>query len=336
VPAPSDPTWLPPAAIFTARGVTSPEGPCAVAVGNFDGVHQGHAALVGRLRETARQLGVPAVAVTFDPHPAQVVRPGAAPVPLTTIRRRADLLLALGLDAVVVQESEPRLLALDAESFYRRLLRGRWQAAGLVEGPDFRFGAGRTGDVSMLRRWCGEDGVRFEVVEPVSVGGEPVSSSRIRDLVAAGDVASAAALLTAAYRLTGTVVSGARRGTGLGFPTANLAGITTILPADGVYAARASVQRDASDDQPCHAAAVHVGPPVTFGGPRAVEVHLIGFDGDLYGATLDVDFLQRLRETRRFASPEELRDQLARDVRAAAMLSAAGPSAAVEIPSERS
>lgn len=287
---------------------------CAVAVGNFDGVHLGHAALAARLRAAADRAGVPAVALTFDPHPASLVRPGGAPVPLTTPARRAELLLALGLDAVLVQPVDRALLGLSAEAFYRDVLRGRLQAAALVEGPDFRFGAGRTGDVPLLRRLCAADGVTLEVVDPVAAAGGTVSSSRIRELVAAGDVAAANSLLTAAYRASGTVVPGARRGAALGFPTANLAEIATLVPGPGVYAARAVVRGRAES----HAAAVHVGCNVTFGATvPTVEAHLVGFAGDLYGRVLDVDFLGRLRETRRFESVEDLKTQLARDVAAA-------------------
>lgn len=287
--------------------------PCAVAVGNFDGVHLGHAALAARLRAAADRLGTPAVALTFDPHPASLVRPGAAPVPLTTPARRAELLLGLGLDAVLVQPVDRGFIGLSAGDFYRGVLRGRLRAAVLVEGPDFRFGARRAGDVALLRGLCAADGVGLEVVDPVVVAGETVSSSRIRALVAAGDVRAANGLLAAPFRTRGTVVAGARRGTAIGFPTANLAGIATLVPGPGVYAARAHVP----GGDP-HAAAVHVGANVTFGATEpTVEVHLVGFAGDLYGGALDVDFLERLRETRRFASAPDLAAQLARDVDAA-------------------
>lgn len=287
---------------------------CAVAVGNFDGVHLGHAALAARLRRVADRTGAPAVALTFDPHPASLVRPGSAPVPLTTPARRAELLLALGIDAVLVQPADGSLLGLSAEAFFRDVLRGRLRAVAVVEGPDFRFGAGRAGDVALLRRLCAADGVALEVVEPVAAAGGTVSSSRIRALVAAGDVAAANALLTAPFRASGTVVAGARRGAVLGFPTANLAAVATLVPGAGVYAARAMVRGRAES----HAAAVHVGCNVTFGATvPTVEAHLVGFAGDLYGCVLDVDFLQRLRDTRRFDSAGDLTEQLARDVEAA-------------------
>lgn len=286
----------------------------------------GHAAIVAALRATAGRLDVPAVALTFDPHPASVLRPEAAPVPLTTPARRAELLAGLGVDAVLVQPADARLMSLPAESFYTIVLRDRLRAAGLVEGADFRFGAGRRGDVTLLREWCAADGLAFDVVSPVLAGGEPVSSSRIRSLIAAGDVEAANRLLTAPLRLRGTVVRGKQRGAGLGFPTANLGSIATLSPAQGVYAARAAVA-DAEGSGTLYVAAVHIGPNVSFGEATvSVEVHLVGFNGDLYGRSLDVDFLSRLRDTRRFDSIDELKAQLAADVAAAVAIADRPPS----------
>lgn len=285
---------------------------CAVAVGNFDGVHAGHAAIVAALRTAADRLGVPALAFTFDPHPAAVLRPGGAPAPLTTPQRRAELLLGLGLDAVLVQPTDAALVALEAQAFYAEVLRRRLGAVAIVEGSDFRFGARRAGDVTLLADLCRRDGVAFDVVPPLLAGGLPVSSSRLRALISAGQVREAAELSTAAYRLRGRVVVGKRRGATLGFPTANLAGIATLVPGAGVYAARTAVAGSV------HAAAVHVGPNVSFDETEiSIEVHVVGFAGDLYGSVLDVDFLDRLRDTRRFASIDDLKTQLAADVAAA-------------------
>jgi riboflavin kinase/FMN adenylyltransferase len=305
--------------IVFPRGTPVPTA-CAVAVGNFDGVHLGHAAIVTRLREAATRAGVPAVAMTFDPHPASVLRPAEAPTPLTTPERRADLLRGLGVDVVCVQPADTGLMALEAEAFFATILRDRHGARAIVEGTDFRFGSRRRGDISLLADLAAAAGIGLEVVPPVVVDGEPVSSSRIRGLVAAGRIREARSLSTADYRLTGTVVVGARRGGTLGFPTANLADLVTLLPALGVYAARVRVEgRD-------HVAAVHVGPNATFGESRvSVEVHLVGFSGDLYGRRLDVDFLDRVRDTRRFASVEDLKAQLADDVATAVRIAAAAP-----------
>jgi riboflavin kinase/FMN adenylyltransferase len=307
---------VPPPIEYSKQGRWTPDAAaCAVAVGNFDGVHVGHAAIVRRLVDTAGRLGTAAVVLTFDPSPAAIVRPDSAPEPLTTPRRRAELLLALGADAVCVQPADAALVAIEAEDFYREILRGRLRAAALVEGLDFRFGARRRGDIDLLRSLCGADGISLETVAPVQHEGESVSSSRLRRLIAAGEVRAARSMLTAAYRLTGTVVEGARRGRTIGFPTANLGAVATLLPAHGVYAARAAVAGRAES----WPAAVHVGPNVTFGATvTTVEAHLIGCAENLYGATLDVDFIDRLRDTRSFASVDELKTQLARDVALAA------------------
>ena len=308
--------------VFSSTGRWTPSNPvCVATVGNFDGVHVGHAAIVARLGAMARRLGVPAVALTFDPHPATILRPGNAPPPLTTPARRAELLLALGIDAVLVQPVDERLVAVEAEDFYAGILRRRLAVRGLVEGADFHFGARRRGTIELLGELCRADGVELETVGPVEHGGAPVSSSRLRMLVADGRLAEANPLLTAPYRCRGRVVEGARRGRTLGFPTANLADVATLVPGHGVYACRVAI---AGAVWP---AAVHVGPNVSFGETAvSIEAHLIGFEGDLYGQWLDVDFLERLRETRRFATVAELTTQLAGDVEAARQVAASARS----------
>lgn len=304
-----------PPIVYPAAGCwSSATRACVATVGNFDGVHVGHKAIVRRLMEMAGRLGLPSVVLSFDPHPAAILRPTAAPQPLTTPARRAELLLDLGVDAVLVQPVDERFVAIEAQDFYTRLLRERLAVRGLVEGADFHFGAGRRGTIDMLAGLCRADGVELTVVGPVEHEGEAVSSSRLRRLVAAGSMAEANRMLTAPYRCTGTVIEGAKRGRTLGFPTANLGAIATLVPGQGVYAGEATL----GDGGGAWPAAVHVGPNVSFGETAvSVEAHLIGFAGDLYGRTLHVDFLARLRETRRFASVAELTAQLADDVQRA-------------------
>ena len=309
------PTTLQPWIVYAAGGWKDSPAACGVVVGNFDGVHLGHAEIIRRLVAACRGRGMPAAVLTLDPHPAAIVRPEAVPPPLTTISRRAELLLALGVDAVLVQPADADLMRLSAEQFFRDMLQERLRAAALIEGADFRFGAGRRGDVALLETLCRAANVSLEVVPPVIVGNTAVSSSRLRGLVAAGSVDEAAALATAPYRLSGTVIEGAKRGGPLGFPTANLGAIATLLPGQGVYAGWATVGNTGQR----HPTAIHIGPNVSFGVEAvSVEAHLIGFRGDLYGATLHVDFLARLRDTRRFASLDELTTQLAADVARAA------------------
>lgn len=285
----------------------------AVTVGNFDGVHRGHQALVAAARRWAGRVNGPAVAVTFDPPPAALLypRPEKA-VPLTTLADRAALIAAAGADHVVTLRTDAGLLSLSPEAFFEDVLLGLFRARAVVEGSNFRFGRGRAGDTRTLRELCAKAGVGFEGVPPVAVGGEPVSSSRVRAALVAGDVAQAAELLGRPHRITGTVGTGAKRGRTIGFPTANLDGVPTLVPAVGVYAVRAVVGGQ------CYPAAANVGPNPTFGeDARKIEVHLIDFAGDLYGKALAVEFVARLRDTRPFAGAAELSEQLKRDVEAA-------------------
>lgn len=284
----------------------------AVAVGNFDGVHRGHQALVAATRECATHAGGPAVAVTFDPPPHRVLYPGPERPPLTTVARRAELLHAAGADHVVVLRTSLALLALSPEAFFEDVLVKQLGAAAVVEGYDFRFGRGRAGTNATLRALCAAAGVTFAEVPPFALDGEPVSSSRVRAALVGGDVARAAALLNRPYRIAGAVVTGAKRGRTLGFPTANLGGVPTVLPGNGVYAVRATVEGRA------HPAAANVGPNPTFGDDaRKVEVHLIDFTGDVYGREMEVEFVARLRDTTPFKGVDELVSQLKRDIEAA-------------------
>jgi riboflavin kinase/FMN adenylyltransferase len=291
----------------------------ALAVGNFDGVHRGHAALLASLAQQARKHTGPAVALTFEPHPLELLRPGQTPPALTTPADRARILHNLGADHVVTLRVTPELLRLSAEQFFSEVIRERFGARAMVEGPNFGFGRGRAGTVETLGRLCEAANIALAIVDPVQLDHGEVSSSRIRAALQAGEVEVAESLLGRPYRLHGLVGSGQRRGATLGFPTANLTELATLAPGDGVYAARAH------DAEAIWPAAVNVGPNPTFGeNARKVEVHLIGFNGDLYGKELAVDFVRRLRSTRPFNGPAELVEQLKRDVEEARQ--AAGPA----------
>jgi riboflavin kinase/FMN adenylyltransferase len=281
----------------------------AVSVGNFDGVHGGHVAILEELRRQATAVRGPAVALTFDPHPVQMLRPDRYPPPLTTIAERARLLQAHGADHVVVLRTTLDLLRLTAAEFFERVVRGEFDARAMAEGNNFGFGRGRGGNVDTLAELCRRDGLALVVVPPVHVDGEPVSSSRVRSALQRGAVREATACLGRPYRLSGAVGVGQRRGATLGFPTANLEQTATLIPGDGVYAVR--VERDGKT----WPGAANVGPNPTFGeNARKVEVHLIGFQGDLYGQELSVDFIERLRDTRPFGSVNELIAQLRSDI----------------------
>lgn len=281
----------------------------AVAVGNFDGVHLGHAALLAELRRRADALGGPAIGLTFDPRPLELLRPEVVLAPLATLADRALWMQQAGAHHVLVLHTTRELLSLSAEEFFDRILREQLGARALVEGGNFRFGRDRAGDVALLSRLCQGAEIGMTVCPPVVVDDREVSSSRVRAALVAGDVAQVARLLGRPHRLHGQVGVGQRRGQTLGFPTANLERLQTLAPGDGVYAARAIL---GAETWP---AAVNVGPNPTFGEQaRKVEAHLIGFQGDLYGRPLALDFVARLRDTRPFANVADLIAQLGRDV----------------------
>ena len=290
----------------------------AVTVGNFDGVHLGHARIVGRLIAKARQLGQAAVVLTFDPHPVRLLRPTEAPPPLTWTNRKAELLGALGVDVMVVYPTNHVLLNLTAQEFFDQIIRETLDAQAMVEGPNFFFGRDRAGDIELLRRLTGSTGMSLDVVEPVEIDGQYVSSSLVRKLVTEGWVREAGRMLTRPYRIRGMVTHGVRRGAKIGFPTANIEAIDTLLPGQGVYAGRGLLKDDGTDREKSYPAAVNVGPNPTFGeNAMKVEAHLIGFEGPLYGRTLEIDFIGRLRDIHTFNDVDALKSQLARDVEAA-------------------
>ena len=292
----------------------------AVSIGNFDGVHRGHARIIERLLAKAGEVDGPAVVFTFDPHPVRLLRPQEAPPPLTWTDRKAQLLGDLGVTAVIAYPTDEELLALSPPEFFDRIVRRRLAARAMVEGPNFFFGRARAGNVEVLGQLCQAASVSLEIVEPLVVAGQFVSSSRVREAIAGGDIDQSRLLLTRPYRIRGMVTHGAGRGAKIGFPTANISAIDTLLPGQGVYAARALVPLGTWP------AAVNVGPNPTFGeAALKVEVHLIGFDGSLYGQPLEVDFLARLRNIQPFASVEDLQRQLAADVAAAERIAQSEP-----------
>ena len=280
-----------------------------VSIGNFDGVHRGHRTMIARLIELARRDGVPAVVMTFSPHPIEILRPHAAPPPLTTLERKAQLLAGCGVDCVIAYPTDRALLQLTPDEFFQSILLTQLRARGMVEGENFFYGHDRAGNVETLRAACESAGMSLDIITPVRLGSRVVSSSVIRKLVAEGDVAQAAELLGSRYQLRGRVVAGAARGRTIGFPTANLVDVATEFPKDGVYAGQVTWQK-----QPVRAA-INIGGTPTFAEQqRKFEVHLIDFQGDLYDQILEVEFIDRLRDTRPFGSVEELVAQLRIDV----------------------
>jgi riboflavin kinase/FMN adenylyltransferase len=283
----------------------------AVSIGNFDGVHLGHARIIARLIECAQLLGGPSVVFTFDPHPVHLLRPELAPPPLTLVDRKAELLAQLGVDVMIAYPTDLALLALTPEAYFDEIIRRRVRASAVVEGPNFCFGRGRSGNIDVLQQLCQRSSLRLEVVPPVRRADAYISSSRVRQALREGKLEEANSMLTRPYRVRGQVMRGAGRGAAIGFPTANLGAIQTLLPQPGVYAGRAWI------DATSWPAAVNVGPNPTFGETSLkVEAHLIGFSGPLYDSTLEVDFHHRLRDIHTFGSVTALKDQLARDVEA--------------------
>ena len=281
----------------------------AMTIGNFDGVHRGHGALLAELKKQAAAVGGPAVAVTFDPHPLQLLHPERFQPVLTTLADRAAQLQHIGADHVVILHTTPELLQLGANDFFAKVIRDGFRARAVVEGENFGFGRDREGDVARLRQLCGQAGMTFTAVSAFTLDGVPVSSSRVRNCLVRGAVSEATTLLGRPYRLRGVVSGGDRRGRTIGFPTANLEQIPTLIPRDGVYAVGAVV------NNVHRRGALNIGPTPTLGvQARNVELHLLDFARDLYGQQIDVVFVERLRDTRPFDGVEALVAQLRQDV----------------------
>ncbi len=285
-------------------------GRSVVTVGVFDGVHRGHQLLIGRAVEVARERGLPAVLVTFDPHPAELVRPGSHPAQLTTLRRRADLAAALGVDAVCVLPFTPELLRTEPAAFVHHVLVERLHAAAVVVGQNFRFGHQGAGDVALLTELGQRFGFAVEGLGLTGDDGVTFSSTYIRACIDAGDVVAAAAALGRPHRVEGVVVHGARRGRDLGFPTANIATAPhTALPADGIYAGRFAI------GDRLLPTAISVGTNPTFQGRvRTVEAYVLDVDEDFYGHAVAVDLVARLRGQEHYDDVGALITQMHADV----------------------
>ena len=295
-------------------------GSCVVTVGVFDGVHRGHQHIISRAVEAARGLGQPMVVITFDPHPAEVIRPGSHPTFLCTAARRAELLAELGADVVCMLPFTLEFSQLGPEEFVRSVLVDRLHTAFVVVGENFRFGHRAAGDVLLLAELGEKYDFTAEAVPLLGGGGVKISSSLIRQKLADGDVTGAAADLGRMHRVEGVVVPGHRRGKALGFPTANLETFPhTAIPADGVYAGWLSVlgeQEGQEYEEARWPAAISVGTNPTFDGrERVVEAYALDRDDlELYGVHVGVDFAARLRGMERFSSAGALAEQMRHDV----------------------
>jgi len=273
-----------------------------VALGNFDGFHLGHQAVVGRAVQRAFHERRPAIVATFDPHPVRYFKPDVPPFRLTTLDQRERLFGHAGADAMLVFEFNEKLRETSAEEFVSWLLAGKIGAAGVVTGDDFSFGKGRTGNVETLRTLGAHSGITAEAVAPVVVDGERVSSGRIREALVAGDTGRATRLLSRDFAIEGVVQPGDRRGRELGYPTANLALSDYQRPKYGIYAVRVTLE-DGSE----YPGVASLGVRPTFDPPHELlEAHLFGFDGDLYGRTIEVALHAYIREEKKFEGIEPL------------------------------
>lgn len=291
-----------------------------LAIGNFDGLHRGHQALIAAVREEAQAWGAPAGAIVFEPHPREYFQPDKPHFRLTPLSRKLELLRGFDLDLAVVLAFDAGLAGLSDGEFIEQILVGALAVRHVVIGYDFRFGKGRAGDPETMRRAGAGHGFGVTVVSQVAEAGEVFSSNAIRAELAQGDVEGAAEMLGHWWRVAGTVVSGAKRGMELGFPTANVLLAPGTALAHGIYAVRVHL------GDGVHPAAAYLGTRPTFDdGAPMLEVFLLDFEGDLYGREIEVEFISFLRGDRRFDSIEDLKVQMARDCsRARAILAAAG------------
>ncbi len=289
--------------------------PLAVAVGNFDGVHLGHRALLQAARDQARTTGGTAAVLTFTPHPARLFAPDRAPPLILSLERRLQLIEEAGIALAVVEPFTPEFAAIEADDFVRDVLARDLGARQVVVGYDFSFGRGRAGRPDRLRALGKDLNLGVEIIEPVAVAGVTCSSTRVRQLVREGRVAEAAALLGRPYEIEGPIARGAGRGRTLGYPTANLVPEAELLPRLGIYAAWAQLL-DGGEAGLRRAAAVSVGRNPTFVGDGAtvVEAYLLDYDGDLYGRRIRLELGELLREELRFESAEALVVKIADDV----------------------
>jgi riboflavin kinase/FMN adenylyltransferase len=294
-------------------------GHCVVTIGVFDGVHRGHQSIIADAVQLAAERGVPSVLITFAPHPSEVVRPGSHPPVLTSIVRRAELVEALGVDVFCALPFNLELSKMPPDEFVHYALVDRLHTSAVVVGENFRFGHKAAGDVALLGQLGRTFGFTAHGIPLLTEGETPLSATYVRSCVTAGDVATAAGVLGRPHRVDGVVERGDQRGRELGFPTANLrTDAWTAVPADGVYAGRV-VRLDewgrTAPGPPLGTAAISIGTNPTFEvRQRRVEAYVLDFAGDLYGATLGIEFIDRLRGMEKFESVDALVRQMQADV----------------------
>ena len=283
-----------------------------ISIGNFDGVHEGHKNLISQMKTLGKTISLPpapVVAITFYPHPLLILKPGINLSFLSTLEQKKKLLHAAGADFVAVLKTDDGLLDLQAEEFFEKIIADTFKARGIVEGPDFHFGKNRAGNMTLLKDLCMKRNILGTIATPFLIDDELVSSSRVRKSIQTGDMHQAKKLLGRPYSIEGKVVSGAKRGRTIGFPTANLENIQTLLPMNGVYAALCNINNKT------YATAVNIGPNPTFSElSQKVEAHLLDFEGDLYDHTIEILFLKKIRTIKTFEDKNALIEQLKLDI----------------------
>lgn len=286
---------------------SAPDGPVALTIGNFDGVHRGHQAMLARLVEAAEDLRLPPAVLTFDPHPREFFAPDNAPPRLSTLRSKLALFEAYGVATTFVARFDARLASLDADAFVRDILERKLRTRWVLVGEDFRFGRGRAGDLAFLRNCAGTFSV--EAMRTVEIDGRRASSSAVRDALAAGDLPLAAALLGRNYTITGRVAHGDKRGRTLGFPTVNLP-LRRRPALSGIFAVRVHGLHGGAREG---VASVGVRPTIADGGKPIAEAYLFDFGDTIYGRRITLEFLYKLREEMRFPDVDALTRQMQRD-----------------------
>jgi riboflavin kinase/FMN adenylyltransferase len=292
-----------------------------IALGNFDGFHLGHQAVVGRAVQRGAHERRPVIAATFDPHPVRHFKPDTPPFRLTTLDQRQRLFAQAGADAMLVFNFGAELASTTAEDFVAGILADRFGAAGVVTGEDFTFGKGRGGNAQVLKELGADHGIAAETVEAVLIGDVRISSGRIREALQSGDTATATKMLTRAFAIEGSVIHGDKRGRELGWPTANLELGNYLRPKYGIYAVRVTLDANGKDGGSEHAGVASLGVRPTFDPPKELlEAVLFDFDGDLYGRTIEVALHDYLREEMKFDSVEALKAQMDADAEEARRL----------------
>ncbi len=294
-----------------SHGLTSLASPHAVTIGNFDGLHRGHQAMLDKLRQEARTRGLPSCVLTFEPHPREFFAPEQAPTRLTSLGEKAALIAAAGIDRLHVLRFDDRLAALSAEEFVAGVLARTLDARYVLVGDDFRFGRGRGGDFSLLQALGPRLEFTAEALATVSVADRRASSTAVREALAAGNLEHAGSLLGRPYGITGRVIHGDNLGRQIGFPTANIQLRHNRPPLMGIFAVEVWGMGDRAHPG---AASLGVRPTVHEGGRATLEVFIFDFQGDLYGRKLRVDFLKKIRDEEKFPDLPSLVAQIARDV----------------------